>query len=103
MSAHPAKRNRSGAWAITALLLFLASPVWPCSVPVFRYALERWAPSDYELWIFHRGPLTADQQRLAQDLDRLLIAWTASASVGMVIMFLDRGAAGPARSSGVQP
>jgi hypothetical protein len=28
-----------------------------CNVPVFRYALERWKPSSYQLQVFHRGPL----------------------------------------------
>jgi hypothetical protein len=72
---------RSGRWTFVALLLVLLAPVWSCSVPVFRYALERWPPSDYELWIFHRGALDADQQRLAQDLDRLLINGSAHANV----------------------
>ena len=34
-----------------------------CSVPVFRYALERWQPSKYELVVYHRGPLgSADRE-----------------------------------------
>jgi len=42
-------------------LLVLALP-WParsqgCSIPVFRYALERWAPSQYEVVVFHRAAL----------------------------------------------
>ncbi len=28
-----------------------------CSVPVFRYALERWAPDYYEAVLIHRGPI----------------------------------------------
>jgi hypothetical protein len=31
--------------------------MFACSVPVFRYALERWQPSKYELVVFHKGPL----------------------------------------------
>ena len=30
------------------LIAMLAGPVWACSVPVFRYALERWNASSYE-------------------------------------------------------
>lgn len=82
MTAHRREWNdRNGRWPLIALLLLLTSPVWSCSVPVFRYALERWAPSDYELWIFHHGALDAEQQRLAQDLDRLLIEGPAHANV----------------------
>ena len=38
----------------------LARPVLGCAVPVFRYALERWAPDAYEMVIIHRGPLADD-------------------------------------------
>jgi len=38
----------------------LARPVSGCSVPVFRYALERWAPDAYEAVIIGRGPLADD-------------------------------------------
>jgi len=38
----------------------LARPVSGCSVPVFRYALERWVPDAYEAVIIHRGPLADD-------------------------------------------
>jgi hypothetical protein len=39
-----------------------------CSVPVFRFALERWQPSNFEAIVFHRGPLTSEQQALSQKL-----------------------------------
>jgi len=36
-----------------------------CSIPVFRYALEKWAPSKYELVIFHEGsPSAEDKARI---------------------------------------
>ena len=38
----------------------LARPVFGCAIPVFRYALERWAPDAYEAVIIHRGPLADD-------------------------------------------
>lgn len=40
----------------------LARPVFGCAIPVFRYALERWAPDAYEAVIIHRGPLADDDQ-----------------------------------------
>ena len=40
------------------LALFAASTVWACSIPVFRYALERWQPDNYEVSIFQSGSLT---------------------------------------------
>jgi hypothetical protein len=39
-----------------------------CAIPVFRYALERWAPSPYEAFVFHRGPLRADASKLVAKL-----------------------------------
>lgn len=38
-------------------------PVPACSVPVFRYALENWAPSKYEVLVLHRGDLNPDEQK----------------------------------------
>jgi len=38
----------------------LARPVFGCAIPVFRYALERWAPDAYDAVIIHRGPLADD-------------------------------------------
>ncbi|MBI5384922.1 MAG: hypothetical protein HZA90_09575 [Verrucomicrobia bacterium] len=46
------------------LLCLAAIPVQSCSVPVFRYALERWPASPYELFVFHRGQLSPAQQEL---------------------------------------
>jgi hypothetical protein len=44
------------AWVSLLLLPLAAAPAPACSIPVFRYALERWKPSTYELLIFHHGP-----------------------------------------------
>jgi hypothetical protein len=42
----------------------LCSTSRACSVPVFRYALENWRADPYVVTVFHRGPLTAEQQEL---------------------------------------
>jgi hypothetical protein len=48
--------------ALSACLL-IGPSAFACSVPVFRYALERWQPSSYDLIVYHRGPLgTADRE-----------------------------------------
>src|SRR3954451_4923250 len=31
-----------------------------CTIPVYRYALERWDLAIYDVLIYHRGPLSAD-------------------------------------------
>ncbi len=46
----------------------VAGPARACNVPVFRYALERWPPEVYTAYVFHRGPLTAEQQAVVKRL-----------------------------------
>ena len=55
--------------SLTKLLLVLAAicaamitaaPAKACSVPVFRYALERWLPDAYHVVVFHAGTLEGD-------------------------------------------
>lgn len=40
-----------------------------CSIPVFRYALERWKPSPHELIIFHKGELTEETKKFIRELE----------------------------------
>jgi hypothetical protein len=47
---------RFGLALLASVLIGRAA--FACSVPVFRYALERWQPSRYELIVYHRGPLS---------------------------------------------
>lgn len=49
-------------------VLFLSAPVRACDVPVFRYAMEHWAPDPYEAILFHRGPLDESAQEAAERL-----------------------------------
>src|SRR4051794_29561838 len=60
---------RSAAWLIVACALALAGEARACSVPVFRYALERWKPAPYPVHVFHRGPLTAAQKATLAKLE----------------------------------
>jgi len=50
------------------VVLAAAAAVQACSVPVFRYALERWQVDPYEVHVFHRGDLTPEQQQVLQRL-----------------------------------
>jgi hypothetical protein len=68
----------SGPWSLpmrprTLLLALLpaaalAQPAPACSIPVFRYALERWEPAPCEAFVFHRGPLDPESDRLVRSL-----------------------------------
>jgi hypothetical protein len=64
--------HRRLGYTLVILLLAVVQAA-ACSVPVFRYALERWPPSNYQLWVFHQGPLDEAQRQLADDLDRLVV------------------------------
>jgi hypothetical protein len=46
---------------LTVVVPLAAAPQAPgCVVPVFRYAMERWEPASYGLFVVHRGGLEAD-------------------------------------------
>ncbi len=59
---HLATPMRILRWPCLVLLLALGvtAPVSACTVPVFRYALERWELSPYEVIVYHRGDLPAN-------------------------------------------
>lgn len=65
--------HRRNYFIILTVTLLAPAGVRACSIPVFRYALERWQPSAYEVVLFHRGGLdpaaTAVAQRLADGRD----------------------------------
>jgi hypothetical protein len=52
------------------MVLFVLIPVsaFACSVPVFRYAMERWPADYYEAVLIHRGQLTEDDKQLLDEL-----------------------------------
>ena len=52
----------------------LAGHARACSVPVFRYALERWENAPYQAIVFHRGPLS--------DIDKQVINVLKAAGEG---------------------
>lgn len=54
-----------------------------CSVPVFRYALEKWPPDSYRAVVFHRGPLSPAQQALAGELGSEGLAGRLHANVSL--------------------
>ncbi len=54
---------------LVSLVVLIGSDLAACSVPVFRYALERWAPDSYGVIVFHRGPLSKVHQDLVDRLD----------------------------------
>ena len=67
-----------------AVLLLAPAAGRACNVPVFRYALERWAADAYELVVFHREPLTTNQQALVAALEKTANDLLANLSVERV-------------------
>jgi hypothetical protein len=52
------------------ILAIAPSPCTACNIPVFRYALDRWAADPYRLTLFHRGPLDSETQTAIAALEK---------------------------------
>lgn len=52
-------------------VLLAAGSLWACSVPVFRYALERWPPDLYQVVVVHKGSLSSNDLSLVNELTRM--------------------------------
>lgn len=63
------------------LALAAAVPAAACSVPVFRYSLERWPAEPYRVYVFHRGALSPETQKL---VDRLQTAAGTRTTAGPI-------------------
>jgi hypothetical protein len=68
--------------------LLVTEALWACSVPVFRYALEKWPADAYLATVFHRGPLTAAQETLLRDLSAAGSAGRKLANVSLELVDL---------------
>ena len=90
------KQNRATRWLSSmsgagfrglgmAILLLTLSVLTgrACSVPVFRYALERWPASPYEAVVFHRGPLAGSAQALVTRLSGEVFTNAAPANISV--------------------
>jgi hypothetical protein len=70
--------------AVCGELVSLLGPARACNVPVFRYALEHWATDPYEVFVFHRGPLSAT--------DLAAVALLEKAAPGLTLRTVDLAA-----------
>ncbi|QDV50612.1 hypothetical protein [Gimesia fumaroli] len=69
--------------------LLTSTVIWACSVPVFRYALERWPADKYNAVVFYRGALNADQKKLVTQFDKEGAIGQKSANVELRLVNLE--------------
>ncbi|HEY3323405.1 MAG TPA: hypothetical protein VGP72_23315 [Planctomycetota bacterium] len=81
-------RIRSILSVAVCALLCVSAGVNACSVPVFRYALERFDASLYRAVVFTNGPLSPKQKELADALKTLAAGENAAANVEIEIVDL---------------
>jgi len=75
MTNNPPRPNRKkptltavSAFLVAAIVASLATPALACSVPVFRYGLERWPADAYQVFVLHDKQLTADEAKAVKTL-----------------------------------
>jgi hypothetical protein len=65
-----------GGKSIIAVLLGMTALAWiapaarACSIPVFRYALEHWSPSTYEVLVFTKGEIGDPERAILEKLTK---------------------------------
>lgn len=62
----------------------ICSAAAACNIPVFRFALERWKPDTCELIVFHQVELSAEDERIVQDLERVSLAKDGDANLNVI-------------------
>ncbi|MCE9529982.1 MAG: hypothetical protein K8T89_02405 [Planctomycetes bacterium] len=60
---------RIGLVLIIGAILSVPPKASACSIPVFRYALERWQATPYDVLIYHRGPLSVADRKAIQQVE----------------------------------
>ena len=83
-------RRTFAIWLTVLCAAFLPASLQACSVPVFRYALERWPSDTYQAVVFHRGPMTEAQQAEVKNLTPEGLAGQMHANVSVRTVDLDQ-------------
>lgn len=79
---------------ILAFLMAAPAATVACDVPVYRYALERWPPDAYQVLVFHRAKLTAEEEQAVDVLRKASSA--AGGHANLVVRAVDLSAPLPA-------
>ena len=72
---------------VLTLTFFNLTPLIPCNVPVFRYALERWTADPYRLTVFYKGQINQTQQQDLDDLKR--VSFAGDSTLNLIIEYRD--------------
>jgi hypothetical protein len=84
------KANHLFLLSLCVACLAFALPLWACSIPVFRYALERWPSDAYRALVFHRGPMTEAQRAELKNLTDDGLAGQLHANIAVQTVDLDQ-------------
>lgn len=74
---------------LAAGMLLSAGAARGCSVPVFRYALERWPADPYGIIVFHRGDLSEADQAIVDALEERAMDEQSPANLRVFAVDLD--------------
>lgn len=85
MKKRPTSKRSTFYFAFACALLVLSfTTAWACSVPVFRYALERWPADSYEVVVFHESELNSEAEKLVTQLRKASVTRESSANVSNI-------------------
>jgi hypothetical protein len=81
--------TKTAIWLVAAGCLLVPKPLAACSVPVFRYALERWPADPFPIFIFYKGELSDDDRALLAKLDDSTSQRPSTANVAIHLIDLE--------------
>lgn len=67
-----------------------------CQTPVFRYALERWKAGTWKIVVLSEGPLSPDQSKALQELEKSADTATTANNTQLDVQHIDLETAAPA-------
>lgn len=74
-------RRRLPIVLIAVFGVLIGGTLHACNIPVFRYALERWAPDSADIIVFHDGPLSADERERVAAIEGLTRGGNGAANI----------------------
>jgi hypothetical protein len=84
-------RNKINSLLVPGILFLtiVAQQAFACSVPVFRYALERWERDEYRIIIASKGELSAEKKALVEKLIDQSYSGNGSSNLSVITVDID--------------